>query len=55
MDDLWQTWMRFVVGRFYPIELVPLILDDTLFHKAGRKIDGASWWPMIFLIVSGRG
>jgi len=44
MDDLWQTWTCFVVGKFYPARLVPLILDDTLFHKTGRKVDGAGWW-----------
>ena len=42
--DLWQTWTRFVVQRFYLTGIVPLTLDDTLYHKSGRKVDGAGWW-----------
>lgn len=31
--------------RLVPADINPtLILDDTLFHKSGRKVDGAGWW-----------
>jgi hypothetical protein len=42
--DLWRTWAIYVVSRFYPSGYVPIDLDDTLFHKSGRKVDGAGWW-----------
>lgn len=41
---LWEKWSRFVVSRFAPAGRIPLDLDDTLFHKSGRKVDGAGWW-----------
>jgi len=41
---LWKKWTGFVVSRFAPSGRVPLDLDDTLFHKSGRKVDGAAWW-----------
>jgi hypothetical protein len=30
--------------RFHPRGVIPLTLDDTTFHKTGRKMDGAGWW-----------
>jgi hypothetical protein len=42
--DLWRCWARFVVEKFASTGRVPLDLDDTLFHKSGRKVDGADWW-----------
>jgi len=44
MSELWKIWIRLLAARYYPEGKVPLILDDTLFHKTGRKVDGASWW-----------
>src|SRR5208283_668197 len=41
---LWKKWTGFVVSRFAPSGRVPLDLDDTLFHKSGRKVNGAAWW-----------
>lgn len=44
MDALWELLARFLVSRFYPQGAIPLDLDDTLFHKSGRKVEGAAWW-----------
>lgn len=44
MDELWRTWAVYVVRRFHPSGYVPIDLDDTLFHKSGRDVDGAGWW-----------
>lgn len=44
MGVVWRIWACFVVPRFYPLGVAPLVLDDTLYHKSGRKIDGAAWW-----------
>jgi len=41
---LWQKWARFVVNQLAPAGRIQLDLDDTLFHKSGRKVDGAAWW-----------
>lgn len=44
MSDLWRTWAAAAVCLFHPTGRVPLILDDTLYHKSGRRVDGAGWW-----------
>jgi len=44
MDALWELLAGFLVSRFYPRNAIPLDLDDTLFHKSGRKVEGAAWW-----------
>jgi hypothetical protein len=41
MARLWQTLATYAIARFAPIGVVPLDCDDTLFHKSGRKVDGA--------------
>lgn len=44
MGQLWQRLARLLVERFYSCGTIPLVLDDTAFHKTGRKIEGAAWW-----------
>ena len=44
MSRLWEQLSRRGVERFYPQGAIPLTLDDTAFHKSGRKIEGAGWW-----------
>ena len=44
MDALWEMLARFLVARFYPEGNITIDLDDTLFHKSGRKVAGAAWW-----------
>ena len=44
MGRLWEQLTRRLVARCYPHGTLPLTLDDTAFHKTGRKIEGAAWW-----------
>ena len=44
MDDLWQGLIIMLVKRFYPRGVIQVDLDDTLFHRSGRKVAGAGWW-----------
>jgi hypothetical protein len=41
---LWRILARQLVDHFYPTGLIPVQLDDTVFHKAGRWVAGAAWW-----------
>jgi hypothetical protein len=42
--DLWRLLAQPLVARFYPTGPVPLQIDDTAFHKSGRRVEGAAWW-----------
>jgi hypothetical protein len=44
MPRLWQLLARLLVALCYPQGPIPLDLDDTLFHKSGRKNQSAAWW-----------
>jgi hypothetical protein len=44
LDELWRDLTVLIVEAVYPEGVVPLMLDDTTFHKTGRKIVGAAWW-----------
>lgn len=44
MSSLWKALSLLPVGVFYRNGRVGIDLDDTLFHKSGRKVEGASWW-----------
>ena len=41
MSGLWRTLAIHAVTRFAPTGVVELLCDDTLHHKAGRKVNGA--------------
>ena len=41
MPGLWQVLAGHAVAAFCPTEVVSVDLDDTLFHKTGRQIEGA--------------
>ena len=43
MARLWRLLVETLLAFFYPCpeSVVPLDLDDTLFHKAGRRVNGA--------------
>jgi len=43
-DSLWRRWAVFAIAQWAPSGRVPLDLDDTLFHKSGRRVAGAGWW-----------
>lgn len=44
MSRLWELSARVHVKAFHPVGSIPLDLDDTVFHKTGRRVDGAAWW-----------
>jgi hypothetical protein len=44
LADVWRHLAATAVALFHPTGFIPLDIDDTVFHKAGRKIDGAGWW-----------
>jgi hypothetical protein len=44
MNQLWKMLSQMLVGRLYPSGAIPLDLDDTAFHKSGRRVEGAGWW-----------
>jgi hypothetical protein len=41
---LWQLLAKILIQAFCPDRTITLALDDSLFHRSGRKIDGAGWW-----------
>jgi len=43
-SELWRLLTILMVRVFYPTGVIPTDLDDTLFHRSGRKINGAGWW-----------
>jgi hypothetical protein len=43
-DSLWRTWVSWLVTHVAQEGRLALDLDDTLFHKSGRKVDGTGWW-----------
>ena len=44
MSELWRLLVILLVRIFYASGVIPTDLDDTLFHRSGRKVDGAGWW-----------
>jgi hypothetical protein len=44
MDVLWKHLAVLLVKTFAPHGVIELDLDDTLFHRWGRKVCGAGWW-----------
>lgn len=44
MDALWKRLTILLVQTFAAQGIIELDLDDTLFHRWGRKICGAGWW-----------
>lgn len=41
LDGLWDLTAELLIGLFAEKDRIDLLLDDTLFHRRGRKIDGA--------------
>jgi hypothetical protein len=44
MDVLWKHLTVLLVKTLAPQGVIELDLDDTLFHRCGRKVCGAGWW-----------
>jgi hypothetical protein len=42
--ELWQTLAILLIKTFYPAGTIPLNLDDTLYHRPGKNVSGASKW-----------
>jgi hypothetical protein len=41
MAMLWRIVAQLLIATFYRNGIIPLALDDTLFHHSGQKINGA--------------
>lgn len=41
---LWKIVAGLMITALYETGIIFMDLDDTTFHKSGRKIEGASWW-----------
>ena len=44
MSRLWRLLALLLIQTLHPKGTVALALDDTLFHRSGRKVEGAAWW-----------
>ena len=44
MAELWTLLAKILIQTFCQNGIITLALDDTLFHRSGRKVDGAGWW-----------
>jgi len=44
MAELWKLLTKILIQAFCRNGIIILALDDTLFHRSGRKVDGAGWW-----------
>lgn len=44
MNALWKRLTVLLVKTFAASGVIELDLDDTLFHRCGRKVGGAGWW-----------
>jgi len=44
MAELWRCLTLLLVRAFWPAGTIHTDLDDTLYHRSGRKVDGAAWW-----------
>jgi len=44
MTELWKLLAKILIQAFCRNGIITLALDDTLFHRSGRKVNGAGWW-----------
>lgn len=44
LPELWKILARLLIATFAAKGVIPLALDDTLFHRSGRKVNGAGYW-----------
>jgi hypothetical protein len=44
MAELWKLLAKILIQAFCRNGIITLALDDTLFHRSGRKVDGAGYW-----------
>jgi hypothetical protein len=43
-SELWRMLTLLLVKVFYRTGRIHTDLDDTVFHRSGRKVNGAGWW-----------
>ena len=43
-NKLWKILTLILVKLFCLTDIITLALDDTLFHRSGRKVSGAGYW-----------
>lgn len=44
INKLWQILTLILVELFCSTGIITIALDDTLFHRSGRKVSGAGYW-----------
>lgn len=44
LSAIWNLLAGFLIRKFAPSGTILLDLDDTVFHRTGRKVEGAGWW-----------
>lgn len=44
MGELWKLLVKILIQAFCRNGIIIMALDDTLFHRSGRKVNGAGWW-----------
>jgi len=44
LTSLWKILVRLLVAKFAAKGNISLAIDDTLFHRSGRKVNGAGFW-----------
>jgi hypothetical protein len=44
MEELWKQLASILIQTLSRKGIVTLALDDTLFHRSGRKVNGAGYW-----------
>ena len=44
ISGLWKILARILIQTLYAKGIITLALDDTLFHRSGRKVNGAGYW-----------
>jgi hypothetical protein len=44
MSEMWKEEALMLVDEYCPSGRITLYMDDTLFHKSGRRIMGVGWW-----------
>ena len=44
LAKLWRLLTKTLIQRLCRNGTITLALDDTLFHRSGKKVNGAGWW-----------
>lgn len=44
MVNLWEDLLHHLLANLVPEGVITILLDDTLIHKSGRKIEGSGWF-----------